>query len=418
MEEFTTNGNDSEVLKSETESVLDQVLREGARKMLIHALELEVEDYINAHKHERDQNNQRKVVRNGYHAQRKIVTGAGQMQIKVPGVDDRRLKSKREDRFTSAILPAYMRRTPSIDNLVPALYLSGVSTSAFQTALASILGEGIAGLSATNIVRLKRFWEDEFLQWEKRDLKAKEYAYIWVDGIYFNVRLDDQRSCILVIMGADKDGKKELLAVSDGYRESSQSWREILLQLKARGLTAAPRLAIGDGALGFWNALDEIFPETKKQRCWVHKTANVLNKMPRNIQGKAKSMIHEMYMADTEQNALKAYDLFIDSFQAKYPRATQCLEKDREKLFTFYKFPAMHWTHIRTTNPIESTFATVRLRTKRTRGCGSRVATLSMVWKLCLEAEKNWRKLRGYKLIPRVIEGVFCKDGVFKEEAA
>ncbi len=304
MEEFTTNGNDSEVLKSETESVLDQVLREGARKMLIHALELEVEDYINAHKHERDQNNQRKVVRNGYHAQRKIVTGVGQMQIKVPGVDDRKLKSKREDRFTSAILPTYMRRTPSIDNLVPALYLSGVSTSAFQTALASILGEGIAGLSATNIVRLKRFWEDEFLQWEKRDLKAKEYAYIWVDGIYFNVRLDDQRSCILVII------------------------------------------------------------------------------------------------------------------QAKYPRATQCLEKDREKLFTFYKFPAMHWTHIRTTNPIESTFATVRLRTKRTRGCGSRVATLSMVWKLCLEAEKNWRKLRGYKLIPRVIEGVFCKDGVFKEEAA
>ncbi len=418
MEEFTTNGNDSEVLKSETESVLDQVLREGARKMLIHALELEVEDYINAHKHERDQNNQRKVVRNGYHAQRKIVTGAGQMQIKVPRVDDRKLKSKREDRFTSAILPTYMRRTPSIDNLVPALYLSGVSTSAFQTALASILGEGIAGLSATNIVRLKRFWEDEFLQWEKRDLKAKEYAYIWVDGIYFNVRLDDQRSCILVIMGADRDGKKELLAVSDGYRESSQSWREILLQLKARGLTTAPRLAIGDGALGFWNALDEIFPETKKQRCWVHKTANVLNKMPRNIQGKAKSMIHEMYMADTEQNALKAYDLFIDSFQAKYPRATQCLEKDREKLFTFYKFPAMHWTHIRTTNPIESTFATVRLRTKRTRGCGSRAATLSMVWKLCLEAEKNWRKLRGYKLIPRVIEGVFCKDGVFKEEAA
>ncbi len=418
MEEFTTNGNDSEVLKSETESVLDQVLREGARKMLIHALELEVEDYINAHKHERDQNNQRKAVRNGYHAQRKIVTGAGQMQIKVPRVDDRKLKSKREDRFTSAILPTYMRRTPSIDNLVPALYLSGVSTSAFQTALASILGEGIAGLSATNIVRLKRFWEDEFLQWEKRDLKAKEYAYIWVDGIYFNVRLDDQRSCILVIMGADRDGKKELLAVSDGYRESSQSWREILLQLKARGLTTAPRLAIGDGALGFWNALDEIFPETKKQRCWVHKTANVLNKMPRNIQGKAKSMIHEMYMADTEQNALKAYDLFIDSFQAKYPRATQCLEKDREKLFTFYKFPAMHWTHIRTTNPIESTFATVRLRTKRTRGCGSRVATLSMVWKLCLEAEKNWRKLRGYKLIPRVIEGVFCKDGVFKEEAA
>lgn len=239
-----------------------------------------------------------------------------------------------------------------------------------------------------------------------------------MDGIYFNVRLEDSKSCILVIIGADEEGRKELLAVDDGYRESSQSWREMLLRLKSQGLVNAPKLAIGDGAMGFWKALDEIWPETKRQRCWVHKTANILNKMPQSIQNKAKSMIHEMYMAESEELALKAYELFIQTFKAKYPKAVQCLVKDKDDLFTFYQFPGVHWIHIRTTNPIESTFATVRLRTKKTKGCGSRTATLSMVWKLCCEAEKNWKRLKGYKLIPKVIQGIFCKDGVFTEEAA
>jgi transposase-like protein len=346
------------------------------------------------------------------------VTGVGPIGVKAPRIDDRKLDPERANPFNSSILPRYMRKIPSIDNLIPVLYLKGLSTNGFGNALASILGEGAKGLSAANIVRLKKGWEDDFNQWENRKLSGKKYAYIWADGIHFNIRLEDQRSCILVIMGADEAGNKELLAVSDGYRESILSWKEILLRLKEQGLEASPKLAIGDGALGFWKALDEVFPETKRQRCWVHKTANILDKMPKSIQGKAKSMIHEMYMAETEEKALKAYNHFVSVYQDKYPKAIDCLTKDKDDLFTFYGFPGIHWIHIRTTNPIESTFATVRLRTRRTKGCGSRIATLTMVWKLCCEAERTWKKLKGYKLIPKVISGSFCKDGMFVEEAA
>ena len=401
----------------ESWSILEKVLREGARRMLKQALENEIEEYLMKHS-QIDENGHRLVVRNGYHPQRNIVTGIGPMTIKAPRVDDRKIDPERKNPFTSAILPRYLRKIPSIDNLLPVLYLKGVSTSGFQDALASILGEGAKGLSAANIVRLKKSWEDDFNTWNHRDLSDKKYAYIWVDGIHFNVRLEDDRCCILVIVGADENGNKELIAVESGYRESTLSWKEMLLSIRHRGLQEATKLAIGDGALGFWKALDEVFPQTKRQRCWVHKTANILDKMPKSVQPKAKALIHDMYMADTEEKAQNAYKHFISVYEAKYPKATECLKKDQDDLFQFYSFPGIHWIHIRTTNPIESTFATVRLRTKRTKGCGSRIATLTMAWKLCCEAEKTWKKMKGYKLIPKVIQGVFCKDGNFIGEVA
>ena len=405
--------------ETDTWSVLEQTLREGARRMLQQALELEVEEYLEKYSGARDTTGKQLVVRNGYHPERELVTGVGPIGVKAPRIDDRKLDPKRENPFTSSILPRYLRKIPSIDNLIPVLYLKGISSNGFQDALISILGEGAKGLSAANIVRLKKGWEDDFHQWEHRDLSEKKYAYIWADGIHFNIRLEEERSCILVVIGADEAGNKELIAVSDGYRESTLSWKEMLIRLRdEQGLKDAPRLAIGDGALGFWKALDEVFPTTKRQRCWVHKTANILDKMPKSIQGKAKSMIHEMYMADTEENAQKAYNHFVSVYGDKYPKAVDCLRKDKSDLFTFYSFPGIHWIHIRTTNPIESTFATVRLRTRRTKGSGSRMATLTMVWKLCCEAEKTWKKLKGYKLIPKVISGSFCKDGLFVEEAA
>jgi transposase-like protein len=403
---------------TDTWSVLEETLREGARRMLQQALENEIEEYLGKHACLTDENGRRLVVKNGYHPARDIVTGLGPITVKAPRADNRKLDPERKSPFTSAILPRYMRKIPSVDNLLPVLYLKGISTNSFQDALAAILGEGAAGLSAANIVRLKKSWEDDFKAWQSRDLSDNKYAYIWVDGIHFNVRLDDERCCVLVIIGADEAGNKQLLAVSDGYRESTLSWKEMLLQLTERGLRHAPKLAIGDGALGFWKALDEVYPETKRQRCWVHKTANILDKMPKSVQSKAKSNIHEMYMSETEEDALKAYDHFVSVYQDKYPKAVDCLIKDKDDLFNFYSFPGTHWIHIRTTNPIESTFATVRLRTRRTKGCGSRIATLTMVWRLCCEAEKTWKKMKGYKLIPKVLEGAFCKDGIFVEDAA
>jgi len=404
----------------ESWSVLEEIAREGARQMLQLALENEVNEYIKAHSDVKDAQGKQVVVKNGSHPERSIITGLGPIQIKQSRIDDRKLSNYGDtERFSSKILPKYLRRIPSIDNLVPALYLKGISTNDFPTALSAILGEGVKGLSSTNIVRLKQFWEEEYREWSKRDLSGKEYVYFWVDGIYFNVRLDDERSCILIIMGADTEGNKELIAVQDGYRESKAAWKEILLDLKKRGLRVDPKLAIGDGALGFWSALDEVFPTTKRQRCWVHKTANILDKLPKSMQSKSKSMIHDMYMAETKEAALKAYDHFIESFQAKYPKAIECLVKDKEDLFTFYDFPAMHWIHIRTTNPIESTFATVRNRTKRTKGCGSRIMTLAMVFKLSLEAQKAWKKLKGYQLIPFVMENKKFIDGeLIQDEVA
>ena len=398
-------------------SVLEEIARRGAQKMLQMALENEIQEYIDTHSNLVDENNKRIVVRNGYLPERGIVSGIGSISIKQPRARIRN-KDMQEETFTSRILPRYLRRIPSIDNLIPVLYLKGISTNDFSTALSSILGEGVQGLSPANIVRLKKSWEDDYNKWAKRDLSSKEYVYFWVDGIHFNIRLEDDKTCILVIIGADKYGRKELVAVSDGYRESKISWSEMLLDLKQRGLHISPKLAIGDGALGFWSALDEVFPTAKKQRCWVHKTANILDKLPKSLQPKAKSMIHEMYMAETKENALKAYDHFVKTFEAKYPKAVKTLIKDKDNMFNFYDFPAEHWIHIRTTNPIESTFATIRLRTAKTRGAGSRTAALTMVFKLALEAEKTWHRLKGYKLIPLVLEGKRFIDGELEEKAA
>lgn len=393
-------------------NILEEVLRQGAREMLQRAIENEVDEYLENHQCDLDETGRRLAVRNGYLPGREILTGIGPIKVRQPRVDNRRLrKHKDEEVFSSNILPRYLRRIPSIDNLIPALYLKGISTGDFTRALSAILGEDAQGLSATNIVRLKAKWEHDYKEWSCRDLSDKEYVYFWVDGIYFNVRLEDDNSCILVVIGADRDGNKELVAVNDGYRESDLGWQEILLDLKRRGLKRVPELAIGDGALGFWAALRKIFPQTREQRCWVHKTANILDKMPKSLQPKAKAHIHEMYMAESRKDALKAYDHFIEVYEAKYPNAVACLTKDKEELFTFYDFPAMHWIHIRTTNPIESTFATVRLRTKRTKGCGSRTATLTMVFKLALEAQRTWKKLKGYNLIPLVLQKKVFVDG-------
>ena len=399
--------------------VLSEILRQGAQRMLTRAVENEVQEYLTEHSRQLDQDGHRLVVRNGYLPQRQIQTGIGQVAVRQPRVNDKRLDQVgQRKRFSSKILPPYLRRTRSIDELIPWLYLKGISTGSFSEALAAFLGPQASGLSATNIVRLKACWQAEWKDWSSRSLKGKAYVYIWVDGIYFNVRLEDkanQRQCILVVMGATAEGKKELIAVVDGYRESEQSWKELLLDVKSRGLEIDPKLAVGDGALGFWAAVRKVFPSTAEQRCWTHKTANVLNKLPKGLQGKAKAMLHEIWMAQSKADAEKAFDLFIETFQGKYPKAAECLAKDREVLLVFYDFPAEHWVHIRTTNPIESTFATVRLRTYRTKGCGSRTACLSMVFKLVQSAESHWRRLNGSELLEEVIRGVRFADGIKQE---
>lgn len=401
--------------------VLTEILRHGAQQMLAAAIENEAAEYINAHAQQRDDQGSRLVVRNGHMPQRSILTGLGPVAVTRPRVNDKRVdEDGRRCRFTSKILPPYLRRTKAIDELVPWLYLKGVSTGDFPEALQALLGPAAEGLSATNICRLKRVWEDEWKDWSRQDLSAKQYVYVWADGIHFNIRLEDdanKKQCILVLMGARADGKKELIGMTDGYRESEQSWTELLKDLQSRGLAISPKLAVADGALGFWAACRKLWPDTREQRCWVHKTANVLNKLPKSVQPKAKAMLHEIWQAETKAVAETGFDLFVTTFEAKYPKATACLAKDREVLLTFYDFPAEHWRHLRTTNPIESTFATVRLRHRRTKGSGSRTACLTMVFKLVLAAEKRWRRLNGSALLPEVIRGVRFIDGV-KDMAA
>jgi transposase-like protein len=383
---------------------LEEILRNGARKMLQVAIENELQEFLD------NFGSKSGVKRNGYLPEREIQTGLGPIPIKKPRV--------RGGVFTSNILPRYMRRTPSIEALIPALYLKGISTNSMGEALEAILGENAKGLSPTNIVRLKEEWSKEYNDWNRRSLKDKHYVYMWVDGIYCNVRLSDDRPCLLVIIGATPDGRKELVAIHDGIRESKLSWKTVLSDLKARGLEKSPELAIGDGALGFWAAIEEEFPSCKTQRCWVHKTANILDKMAKGVQADAKSLIHEMYMSSTKKEALHSFDRFLELYHAKYPKACECLAKDKERLFTFYDFPAIHWQHIRTTNPIESTFATIRHRAEQTKGCGSREAVLSMFYKLGKSAEKHWKKLRGSELISKVIEGVIFRDGEEVKKAA
>jgi transposase-like protein len=396
--------------------VLSEVLRQGAQKLLAQAIEAEVAAWIEGHAHLRDEAGHRQVVRNGAMPARTITTGVGPVEVKQPRVHDRRPAEERE-KFTSAILPPYLRKTKSIEELIPWLYLKGVSTGDFSEALAALLGPDAPGLSATTVTRLKAVWETEYQAWSQRSLEGKQYVYVWADGVYFNIRLQEDRQCILVLMGATADGRKELIAIADGFRESEQSWKALLLDCQARGLVIDPTLAIGDGALGFWKAVRQIWPTTREQRCWVHKTANVLDKLPKSQQPRAKEMLHAIWQAATRADADKAFDLFLATYAAKYPKATECLAKDRTELLVFYDFPAEHWAHLRTTNPIESTFATVRLRTAKTKGTGTRLACLTMVFKLMESASKHWRMLNGSKLLGDVIAGVMYVDGV-KENAA
>ena len=395
-----------------TAPALDDILRDGARRALQAAIEREVEEYVEQNKQHLDPDRRRLVVRNGYHPTRKIQSGNGPIEVCQPRVNDKRIDEQgNRFRFTSKILPPYLRKTKGIEGLVPWLYLKGISTSDFPEALAC-LGHDGSGLSATSVVRMKELWQGQYENFSRRSLEGRRYVYVWADGIYFNIRLGDDRPCVLVLMGAMEDGTKQLIAMTDGQRESEQSWLELLLDVKARGLTEAPVLATGDGALGFWKALRQVYPSTKVQRCWVHKTVNVLDKLPRGQQPSAKSMLHEVWMSATQEDAIKAFDRFVATYQAKYPKAAECLAKDREELLAFYDFPAEHWQHLRTSNPIESTFATVRLRTYKTKGAGSRAACLAMAFKLVESAQKSWRKLNGSALLPEVIAGVMFKDGV------
>jgi transposase-like protein len=415
MNDVTTN--DAALPLPTEQDLLTDLLRQGAKQLLAQAVQAEVAAYLEARSHLRDEAGRQQVVRNGSLPQRTILTGIGPVDVKQPRVQDRRPPEQRE-KFTSAILPPYLRKTRSIEELTPWLYLKGVSTGDFAEALAALLGPDAKGLSAPTVTRLKAVWQQEHEAWGRRSLAGKHYVYVWADGVHFNIRLEEDRQCILVLLGATADGKKELIALGDGYRESEQSWKALLLDCQARGLTVAPTLAVGDGALGFWKALRQVFPTTREQRCWVHKTANVLDKLPKGQQPKAKAMLHDIWQAETKAQAEKAFDLFVATWEAKYAKATDCLAKDREALLAFYDFPALHWIHLRTTNPIESTFATVRLRTAKTKGSGSRSACLTMVFKLMESAAKRWRLLNGSPLLSKVIAGVRFVDGVEQTEAA
>ena len=395
-----------------TVPVIDDILRDGARRALQSAIEREVEEYIERNKPHVDDQGHRLVVRNGHHPARKILSSNGPIEVRQPLVNDMRDDEQvYRFRFTSHILPPYLRKTPVMEELVPWLYLKGISTGDFPEALAC-LGHDGSGLSPATVVRLKEVWQGEYVGFSRRKLEGKRYVYVWADGIYFNIRLGDDRPCVLVLMGALEDGTKELIAMIDGQRESEQSWLELLLDAKSRGLVDAPKLATGDGALGFWKAIRQVYPSTRHQRCWVHKTVNVLDKLPKSQQPSAKAMLHEIWMSATKEDAIKTFDRFIATYQAKYPKAAECLSKDREELLAFYDFPAEHWQHLRTSNPIESTFATVRLRTSKTKGAGSRAACLAMAFKLIESAQKRWRKLNGSMLLPDVIAGIGFKNGL------
>jgi len=397
---------------------ITDVLRTGARKLLAEALEAEIGGFLSQYKDLRDNQDRQRVVRNGYLPEREIQTGIGPVAVKIPRARDR--QSDHESgpiRFSSSLLPPYLRKTKSMEELIPWLYLKGISTGDFTEALSALVGKDAPGLSASTISRLKSIWQDDLEQWQKRDLSHKRYVYIWADGIYCNVRMEE-RQCLLVIIGATQDGKKELLALESGFRESELSWTELLIDLKRRGLKTAPELAIGDGALGFWKALMKVYHSTRRQRCWVHKTANVLNKLPKSLQAKAKEKLHQIWMAPDKAEAQKHFDDFISIYEDKYPKASKCLQKDREILLTFYDFPAEHWRHIRTTNPIESTFATVRLRTAKVRSCFSSKTVVTMAFKLCQSAQKKWQRLHGSKKLAEVIKGAIFVNGTEKNRIA
>ena len=391
---------------------LTEVLRGGARALLAHAVEAEVAAFLGDHAEAVGEDGRRRLVRHGHLPEREIMTGIGPVAVRAPRVRDRRGHGAERIRFSSAILPRWARRSKTLEALIPVLYLKGVSTGDFAEALAALLGPDAGGLSASTVARLKDAWTDEHARWLKRDLSAKRYVYFWADGIHVQARLEDDAQCLLVIIGATPEGKKELVGLVDGVRESALSWKGLLLDLKRRGLAIAPELAVADGALGFWKAIEEVWPKTRGQRCWVHKTANVLNKLPKSQQSKAKRALQDIWMAETRNDAESAFDAFIGTWGLKYEKAADCLARDREALLAFYDFPAEHWKHLRTTNPIESTFATVRHRTVRSKGCLSNKTALAMVFKLAQAAEKKWRRLDGHNQLPKLIQGVKFIDGI------
>lgn len=391
------------------QDLLSTMLRDGAQRLVAQAVEAEFADFLARAAGERLADGRAAVVRNGFQPEREILTGLGSVRVRVP-----KARSRGEEAavFRSSLVPPYVRRAKSVEAVLPWLYLHGVSTGNMQEALAALLGPAAAGLSASAVARLKGCWAEEYRLWRRAKLGRDRWVYLWVDGIYSGLRAEDERLCALVVVGVNERGQKKLLAIEDGVRESKQSWREVLLGLKGRGLTLPPKLAVGDGALGFWAAVREIYPDTRPQRCWVHKTANVLNYLPKALQPKAKAALHEIWMAETRAQALVAFEQFVTTFEAKYPKAVECLVKDREALLAFYDFPAEHWIHIRTTNPIESTFATIRHRTDRTKGCLTRDGMLSMIFKLGMSAEHNWRRLRGFEWLAKVISGATFRDGI------
>lgn len=398
-------------VEEEVPRTLDEIAREGARRMIEAALEVEVEEYIARLRDERDDDGRALVVRNGRGKERSLTIGAGTMKLRAPRVNDKRVIDGERQRFRSKLLPPYLRRSKSVSELLPLLYLRGLSTGDFREALPVLLGEDAAGLSPSAITRLVSVWQEEYVTWKKRSLADRDYVYAWVDGVHFGVRLDDERLCALVMIGARPDGTKELIALEDGFRESKDSWAELLRDVKKRGMRA-PEVAVGDGALGFWAAMRDVWPTTREQRCWVHKIANALDKLPKSVQPKAKSKLHEAMNAPTLAECNKAIDDFVETYEAKYPKAAASLTDGREQLVTFFDFPAEHWLHLRTTNPIESTFATVKLRQRVTKGAGSRAAGLAMAFKLLLAAERTWRRLNGHEKLPLVRAGVRFQDGV------
>jgi putative transposase len=404
MWEYTTTGENGTA--PEVQRSLDELAREGARRMIAEALEVEVEEYVNRLRHERDANGHAQVVRNGRDQERKLTLGTGAISLQAPRVDDRRAGKQ----FSSRILPPYMRRSPRLEEALPILYLKGLSTGDFSEALSVLLGPEAGGLSATAINRLLSSWQTEYSEWRKRSLAGKDYVYLWADGVYFNVRLEEDRLACLVLIGVLTDGTKEVIAIEDGYRESKEGWASLLRDLKRRGMPA-PVLAVGDGALGFWGALREVYPEAREQRCWVHKIANVLDKLPKRLQPRAKMMLHEIMRSPTQADAQKELERFVQEFDARYPKATACLLDDQERMLTFFDFPAEHWSHLRTTNPIESAFATVKARTRKTKGAGSRKAGLALAFKLTLAAEKRWRRVNAPHLVALVRAGVQFQNG-------
>jgi putative transposase len=392
---------------------LTNILRAGARQLLAQAVEIEVETFLATVKDLKLADGRARVVRHGYGPARTIATGIGPVEVARAKIRDRGAAGDSERiRFSSAILPLWARRTRSLDALLPVLYLRGISTGDFQEALTALLGKDAPNLSPAVISRLTAEWQGEYERWQKRDLSARRYVYVWADGVFLQARMEDHGECMLVLIGATPEGKKELIGFQVGVRESAQSWRELLIDVKQRGLQIAPEIAVGDGALGFWKALDEVFPGTRHQRCWVHKTVNVLDKVPLSVQANMKKDLREVYWAPNRAAAEAAIDVFAEKYRAKYGRAVECLAKDRDSLLAFFDFPAEHWDHLRTTNPIESVFATVRHRTVRTKGALSSTTARLMVFKLVIAASKTWRRLKGTNQLPKVIAGVRFNDGI------